>query len=93
MTRSELIEVLANRQAHLLPADVALGVMCLIGMLSDALATGNRVEVRGFGVFSTRYRPPRLSRNPRTGAPIALPARHAVHFKAGNLLRDVFSII
>ena len=92
LTRSELIDVLASRQKHLVPSDAALGVMCLLRMLGDALAAGNRIEVRGFGVFSTRYRPPRMSRNPKTGNPVALPGRHAVHFKPGNLLRNVLSM-
>src|SRR5690242_17728045 len=81
VTRSELISVLASRQSHLAPADTALGVKSLLAMLTDALAGGERIEIRGFGVFTLRYRAPRLGRNPKTGARVSLPGRYALHFK------------
>ena len=88
MTKSELIASLAKRQSHLMPADVNLGTRHVLEMLSDALARGERIEIRGFGSFSVRYRQPRIGRNPRTGASVALSGRYAPHFKAGMELRS-----
>lgn len=88
MTRSELIEKLAAEQAHLSQADVELAVRAIIDQLSVALANGDRIEIRGFGSFSLHHRPPRLGRNPKTGEPVALPAKHVPHFKPGKALRE-----
>jgi integration host factor subunit beta len=93
VTRSELISAVASRQAHLVPADAAVGVKSLLALLSDALAEGQRVEIRGFGVFTLRYRPPRLGRNPKTGAQVSLPGRYALHFKPGDRLRSAVYVI
>jgi integration host factor subunit beta len=87
MTKSELIAVLVARQPHLLSTDVDVATRHVLGQLTDALAAGERIEVRGFGSFELRYRAPRMGRNPRTGTPIALPARHVPHFKPGTELR------
>jgi len=84
VTKSELIAILAARNLQLPFSDTVLGVNSLLETLSDALATGGRVEIRGFGSFSTRYRRPRMSRNPKTGETVALPGRYALHFKAGR---------
>lgn len=67
MTKSELIEILARRQAHLKSDDVDLAVKSLLEMMGQALSDGDRIEIRGFGSFSLHYRPPRLGRNPKTG--------------------------
>lgn len=88
MTKSELIEILARRQAHLKADDVDLAVKALLEMMSGALAAGERIEIRGFGSFSLHYRPPRLGRNPKTGASVALPGKHVPHFKPGKQLRE-----
>lgn len=87
MTKSELIALLTKRQSHLLPADVNLATRHILAVLSDALAHGGRIEVRGFGSFSVRYRRPRPGRNPKTGAVVALPGTYLPHFKAGKELR------
>ena len=87
MTRSELIEKLAADQTHLSQADVELAVRAIIDQLSGALAGGDRIEIRGFGSFALHHRPPRMGRNPKTGAPVALPAKHVPHFKPGKALR------
>ena len=89
MTRSELIAVLTSRQTHLALADTTLGVKCLLALLSDALAEGNALKIRGFGIFTLRYRGPRLARNPKTGAKVSLAGRHSLHFKPGDKLRRV----
>lgn len=87
MTRSELIESLAAR--HQLPLrDVELSVKTLIEQMSATLAQGGRIEVRGFGSFSVRYRPPRVGRNPRTGETVGLSGKFAPHFKPGKALRE-----
>lgn len=88
MTKSELIEVLSRRQAHLKADDVDLAVKTLLEMMSGALTQGERIEIRGFGSFSLHFRPPRLGRNPKTGESVALPGKYVPHFKPGKELRD-----
>ena len=88
MTKSELIEVLSRRQAHLKSDDVDLAVKTLLEMMSGALTQGERIEIRGFGSFSLHFRPPRLGRNPKTGDSVALPGKYVPHFKPGKELRD-----
>lgn len=88
MTKSELIELLADRQRHLGPADVELAVRTLLEQMSEALARDDRIEVRGFGSFCLHYRPPRTGRNPKTGAAVELPGKHVPHFKPGKELRE-----
>ena len=88
MTKSELIEILGQRQRHLKTEDVELAVKALLEMMSASLASGGRIEVRGFGSFSLHYRPPRLGRNPKTGDSVALPGKHVPHFKPGKELRE-----
>lgn len=88
MTKSELIELLAEQQPHLSQADVELAVRSIIEQLSGALADGERIEIRGFGSFCLHYRPPRMGRNPKTGEAVALPGKHVPHFKPGKELRE-----
>ena len=91
MTKSELIDILARRQSHLKAEDVDLAVKSLLEMMGGALASGERIEIRGFGSFSLHYRPPRLGRNPKTGDSVALPGKHVPHFKPGKELREKVS--
>lgn len=88
MTKSELIELLARQQAHLAYRDVELAVKCMLEHMSQALASGERIEIRGFGSFSLHHRPPRLGRNPKTGESVALSGKYVPHFKPGKELRD-----
>ena len=88
MTKSELIEVIARKQKHLPTKDVELAVKHLLETMSDALASGNRIEIRGFGSFSLHFRPPRIGRNPKTGESVALEGKYVPHFKPGKDLRD-----
>ena len=88
MTRSELVNALAVRQTHLPAVDVDLAVRTLFETMSEALADGRRIEIRGFGCFSLRYRPPRLARNPKTGEVVAVAAKYVPHFKPGKALRE-----
>ena len=88
MTKSELIDRLAEQQDHLHHLDVELGVKTILEQMSASLASGERIEVRGFGSFSLHYRAPRMGRNPKTGEPVALPGKHVPHFKPGKGLRE-----
>lgn len=88
MTKSELIELLARRQPHLKADDVDMAVKSLLQMMSGALASGERIEIRGFGSFSLNYRPPRTGRNPKTGDAVALSGKYVPHFKPGKELRE-----
>ncbi|MGH8192252.1 MAG: integration host factor subunit beta [Rhodanobacteraceae bacterium] len=88
MTKSELISALSDRQKHLAFADVELAVRNVIEQMSVALASGDRIEIRGFGSFSLHYRPPRTGRNPKTGTAVALPGKYVPHFKPGKELRQ-----
>ncbi|ABI56286.1 integration host factor subunit beta [Alkalilimnicola ehrlichii MLHE-1] len=88
MTKSELIEVIAGKQQHLAHKDVELAVKTLLEQMSETLASGERIEIRGFGSFSLHHRPPRIGRNPKTGEPVALPGKYVPHFKPGKELRD-----
>lgn len=89
MTKSELIDILAAEQDHLAYKDVEEAVRKILDRMSGALATGDRIEIRGFGSFSLHYRPPRIGRNPKTGASVALAGKHVPHFKPGKeSLRD-----
>jgi integration host factor subunit beta len=56
--------------------------------MADRLASGERIEIRGFGSFSLHFRPGRVGRNPKTGAPVSLPAKYVPHFKPGKELRE-----
>lgn len=88
MTKSELIEALSANQPQLEYRDVELAVKELLEQMSSALASGDRIEVRGFGSFSLHYRPPRMGRNPKTGAAVEVPDKHVPHFKPGKELRE-----
>ena len=88
MTKSELIDRLADIQQHLSHADVELGVKSMIEQMSSSLSNGERIEIRGFGSFSLHYRAPRMGRNPKTGEAVALPGKHVPHFKPGKSLRE-----
>ena len=88
MTKSELIEVIAREQNHLAYRDVELAVKCMIEQMSQALASGERIEIRGFGSFSLHFRPPRVGRNPKTGDSVELSGKYVPHFKPGKELRE-----
>ena len=88
MTKSELIEILAAKNGHLNHKDVELAVKSLLEQMSWALATGQRIEIRGFGSFSLHYRPPRIGRNPKTGEVINVASKKLPFFKVGKELKD-----
>ena len=88
MTKSELIEVIASEQNHLAYRDVELAVKCMLEQMSQTLASGGRIEIRGFGSFSLHFRPPRTGRNPKTGESVTLSGKYVPHFKPGKELRE-----
>lgn len=88
MTKSELIQKLKEQYHNLYFKDVTLVVETVLGEISKCLADGGRVELRGFGSFSTRKREPRKARNPKTGETVYLGERNAIYFRAGKELRD-----
>ncbi|MCF7997029.1 MAG: integration host factor subunit beta [Chromatiaceae bacterium] len=88
MLLSELTATIARQQADLPAADVELAIAALIETMTEALAAGERIELRGFGAFSLRMRQARVGRNPKTGEPVSVPVRQALHFKPGKALRE-----
>ena len=88
MTKSELIDRITDKQSQLSSKDVELTVKAILEYMSQALSEGGRIEIRGFGSFSLHYRVPRIGRNPKTGAPVALSGKYVPHFKPGKELRD-----
>jgi integration host factor subunit beta len=88
MIRSELIQKIAEENPHLVQQDVAKIVNTIFGEITEALANGNRVELRGFGAFSVKKRDARTGRNPRTGESVQVDQKHVPFFKTGKLLRD-----
>ncbi len=88
MTKSELIQHVAELNPHLYHRDVERIVTTIFEEISEALAQGDRVELRGFGAFSVKQRDARVGRNPRTGAAVQVAEKHIPFFKTGKLLRE-----
>ncbi len=87
MTRSDLVDLLAERFAQLTHRDAELAVKTILDALSDALENSHRVEIRGFGSFSVSHRPARIGRNPRSGEQVVVPEKRMPHFKPAKSLR------
>ena len=88
MTKSELIQRLAERNPHLYQRDVERIVTAIFDEIAAALGRGDRVELRGFGAFSVKRREARLGRNPRTGDSVNVDEKHVPFFKTGKQLRE-----
>ncbi|MFM2057156.1 MAG: integration host factor subunit beta [Pseudomonadota bacterium] len=88
MTRSDLVAMLAERFGQLSHRDAEFAVKTMLDAMSDALARGHRIEIRGFGSFSITRRPPRVGRNPRSGEQVIIPEKLVPHFKPGKALRE-----
>ncbi len=88
LTKSDLIDSLSRNQSHLPPKDVELAVKSLLEKMSQELASGERIEIRGFGSFSLHFRGARMGRNPKSGDAVALRGKHVPHFKPGKELRE-----
>jgi len=91
MTKSELIQKLADRNPHLLLRDVERIVDTVFDEITDTLSQGNRVELRGFGAFSVKHRDARIGRNPRTGEQVQVEAKRLPFFKTGKALREALN--
>jgi len=88
MTKSELIAKLAKHYPQLTPKDAEAAVNEVLHAMTMSLVEGGRIEIRGFGTFKINHRPPRIGRNPKSGASVAVPAKFVPHFKAGRELRE-----
>ncbi|CAL7964223.1 integration host factor subunit beta [Gammaproteobacteria bacterium] len=88
MVKSELITRIVGKFQQLPENDVELGINQILECMSDTLAKGNRIEVRGFGSFSLHHRPSRNAHNPRTGEKVVTMPKYAPHFKPGKQIRD-----
>jgi len=88
MTKSDLIEIISEKQSLLNYRDVELAVKLILGQMSNSLAGGERIEIRGFGSFTLHHRPPRVGRNPKSGESVELGEKFVPHFKPGKELRD-----
>ncbi|HHO70035.1 MAG TPA: integration host factor subunit beta [Halothiobacillus sp.] len=88
MTKSELIDRLAAKQAHLQWRDVEASVKLILNEMMNELSQGGRIEIRGFGSFSLHFRKPRVGRNPKTGEAVVLAGKYVPHFKPGKELRE-----
>ena len=88
LTKSALITRITSRQEKKKKKDIELAVKALLEQMVEALAVGQRVEIRGFGSFSLHHRPPRLGRNPKTGEKVAVGSKYVPHFKPGKELKD-----
>ena len=88
MTKSELIERLAERFPQLVAKDADYAVKMILDAMTECLVRGDRIEIRGFGSFALNYRPPRVGRNPKSGEKVSVPEKYVPHFKAGKELRE-----
>ncbi|MBD3648854.1 MAG: integration host factor subunit beta [Pseudomonadales bacterium] len=89
MNKSELIKRMAGKLEQLTNRDVDLAVQTMLEIMSESLAAGHRIEIRGFGTFSNHYRKPRSVRNPKTGeVGIYKPGKYVPHFKPGKDLKE-----
>lgn len=88
MIKSELVQRVVKANPHLYQRDVENIINTIIDEISGALASGNRVELRGFGAFSVKNRPARIGRNPRTGASVEVEEKYVPFFKAGKEMRE-----
>ncbi|ART79129.1 integration host factor subunit beta [Oceanisphaera avium] len=88
MTKSDLIERLAEQYSHLGTKEVENAIKEILEQMSVSLESGDRIEIRGFGSFSLHYRAPRQGRNPKTGEKVELSGKHVPHFKPGKELRE-----
>jgi integration host factor subunit beta len=79
---------MTDSQEQLSIKDVELAVKSILEHMSQVLASGERIEVRGFGSFSLHYREPRMGRNPKTGEVVELKGKYVPHFKPGKEMRD-----
>ena len=83
INKKDLIEIIAKEQDQLPYRDIELSVKTIIESMVNSLKKGQRIEIRGFGSFSLRYRKPRVGRNPKSGQSVNIEERYVPHFKPG----------
>ncbi|MCP3679821.1 MAG: integration host factor subunit beta [Gammaproteobacteria bacterium] len=88
MVKSQLIEQLAKKQHHLMADDISSAVNIILASVVNTLVNDGRVEIRGFGSFALRYRPPRRAHNPKTGEKLVTAPKYAIRFKPGKEVRE-----
>ena len=88
INKKDLIEIIAKEQDQLPYRDIELSVKTIIKSMVDSLRKGERIEIRGFGSFSLRYRKPRVGRNPKSGQSVNIEERYVPHFKPGKNLKE-----
>jgi integration host factor subunit beta len=88
ITRSELVSLLSEQFPQLMPRDLELAVKTLLDTMTQALADGKRIELRGVGSFVLHHRPARVGRNPKSGEQVMIPEKKVPHFKPGKELRE-----
>jgi integration host factor subunit beta len=89
ITKSQLITKIAQKLSHWSEKDVELGINKILDYMTSSLSKGNRIEIRGFGSFSLRYRPSRQAHNPKTGEKVITSPTYSPHFKPGKELREM----
>lgn len=87
VAKSGIVTRLAQKQSQLTEEDVEMAVNSILDNMIEGMVAGERVEIRGFGSLSLHFRPPRVGRNPKTGAQVSVPAKFVPHFKPGNELK------
>ena len=87
INKKDLIEIIAKEQDQLPYRDIELSVKTIIKSMVKSLRKGERIEIRGFGSFSLRYRKPRVGRNPKSGQSVSIEERYVPHFKPGKTLK------
>ena len=88
INKKDLIEIIAREQDQLPYRDIELSVKTIIKSMVNSLRKGERIEIRGFGSFSLRYRKPRVGRNPKSGQSVNIEERYVPHFKPGKNLKE-----
>jgi integration host factor subunit beta len=88
MTKSELIERVAVHYPQLVAKDAEVAVKMILDVMAKSITQGQRIEIRGFGIFGLNYRPPYVGRNPKSGEKVNVPAKYVPHFKVGKEMRD-----
>ena len=88
MTKSDLIFKIVQKYSFLYQKDVHKIVNIIFGTVSEAINNGDRVELRGFGAFSSKHRDARIGRNPKTGKPVAIPSKKLPFFKMGKAMKE-----
>jgi len=88
INKKDLIEIIAKEQDQLPYRDIELSIKTIIKSMVKSLRKGERIEIRGFGSFSLRYRKPRVGRNPKSGQSVSIEERYVPHFKPGKNLKE-----